>query len=289
MDFGVATEFHPEEYHFEPRGFQPKKLELDLVKFIQQLHESLDPQTVFACFGNLVGQYLPVIGIKFSFKHHLFNWGTPQGIAIKQQLHRGSNIICIDYYLNDTLMPSESNQLQQLQSLIIQPMINATQYQEMSKQAMYDALTHLGNRHYYDKSINQAVATAKRELGLLSLIVLDLDKFKQLNDRYGHLLGDQVLTHFSNRLSHAIRDTDQAFRTGGDEFVIIVRGDKAAASALCQRIYNLLADEPLLSQYSVNASMGVAQWQKNDSINTLYERADTALYQAKAAGRKCYR
>lgn len=120
-------------------------------------------------------------------------------------------------------------------------------------------------------------------------MVLDLDNFKSLNDKYGHLVGDEVLSQFGHTLEQAIRDSDQAFRIGGDEFTLLIEGDTQAASVLCERILAMMEGDSLLTKFQVQTSMGLAQWQLGNDAETLYLRADKALYRAKAAGRRCYR
>jgi len=81
-----------------------------------------------------------------------------------------------------------------LQTLVLLPLYNAIRYKEISQQAMYDSLTKLGNRHYYAQSLQKSIADSTRHEIPLSMIILDLDNFKTLNDSHGHLLGDKILT-----------------------------------------------------------------------------------------------
>jgi len=289
MDFGLATEFYPEEHQYQPELYGVDNTELDLVEIIQQLHESLDPRTVFACFGKVMGQHLPMHGVKLNYKHYQFSWGRRQGLVIKQQLVCSGEAASLQYSLKSPLTPSQAQRLQLLQTLVLLPLFNATQFHEMSQQAMYDSLTKLGNRHYYTESLKKAIATAQRYSNDLSLIVLDLDNFKKLNDRHGHQFGDNVLSEFGQLLTGAIRNTDQAFRIGGDEFVVLVRGDKQAASILCERILTAMSSLPLFEKHGIQTSLGVSQWINTEVPSALYERADRALYRAKAAGRQCFR
>ena len=154
---------------------------------------------------------------------------------------------------------------------------------------MYDSLTNLGNRHYYAESLKKAIATSARHESPLSIIILDLDNFKKLNDSHGHLLGDEVLSEFGQLLTLAIRDTDQAFRVGGDEFVVIVRGDTNAASTLCERVLSSISSHSLFEKYQAETSLGVSQWQEGESAASVFERADKALYLAKSNGRRCFK
>ncbi|QFU23664.1 GGDEF domain-containing protein [Shewanella eurypsychrophilus] len=289
MDFGLATDFYSDEPRYQPDLLGSGTQELDLVQIIQQLHESLDPRTVFACFGKIMGQHLPIAGIKLRYNKYQFSWGRNQGLVIKQELVYEEKIARLEYSLTSPLMPSQAKQLQQLQTLVILPLFNATQFQDMSQQAMYDSLTRLGNRHYYIESLKKAIATSSRHNNALSIVILDLDNFKTLNDVYGHQFGDNILSEFGSVLTKAIRDTDQAFRVGGDEFVVLVRGDLSAAEILCQRILSTMSTLPLFNKYQVQTSLGISQWKHDEAATSLYERADKALYRAKAAGRRCFR
>ncbi|MFV7783270.1 GGDEF domain-containing protein [Shewanella marisflavi] len=289
MDFALATEFSFDEYRYQPDHHHNSASVPNLVSVMQQLHESLDPRTVFACYGKLMGQYLPVQGVSLVYKEYQLSWGTEQGLLIKQNLsHDGLNAM-ITYRLSAPLVKPQTELLYQLQSLLLSPLVNAIAYQQMAKQAMHDSLTQLGNRRYYEQSLKQVMARALRHDDAITLVVLDLDNFKSLNDKYGHLVGDEVLCQFGKTLNQAIRDSDQAFRIGGDEFTLIVEGDAAAASILCERILALMAQDNLLNKFQVQCSLGVAQWHGDKDAEALYLRADRALYHAKAAGRRCYR
>lgn len=289
MEFGLATESSPIQYRQSTDIRVSIPLEIDLVNIIQQLHQHLDPRTVFACFGQIMGQHLPLYGVRLSYRQYQFHWGQQYGYAFEQKLTFADQPVTINYNLKAALVPSQTLMLNQLKDLVLQPLVNAIQYQEMSQQAMYDALTRLGNRHYYLQSLKKEIARAKRGNGSFSLVALDLDNFKQLNDDYGHQLGDSALIEFSDMLNTTIRDTDQAFRIGGDEFTLLVQADVQAAVVLCQRIFDALHNHHYLERYQVSTSMGITQWQDKDTEQSLYQRADNALYEAKAAGRQCYR
>ena len=289
MDFALATEFSPSEFRYQPEYRHSDKGSPNLVTIMQQLHESLDPRTVFACFGKIMGQNLPILGVKLHIKEYQLSWGSEQGLTVKQNVSLDGIRVSVDYRLSSPMLTSQAELLRQLQALLLRPLINAIEYEQMAQQAMYDALTQLGNRHYYTETIKQSLARAQRNGEALSLVVLDLDNFKRLNDKHGHLIGDDVLSSFAQTLNQAIRESDQAFRIGGDEFTVIIQGDAQAASIMCQRVLTMIDSNSLLNKFQVQTSLGVAQWQNGDSASNLYLRADNALYSAKAAGRRCYR
>jgi diguanylate cyclase (GGDEF)-like protein len=289
MDFALATEFSPSEYRYQSEYRHSDKGTPNLVTIMQQLHESLDPRTVFACFGKIMGQNLPVLGIKLHFREYQLSWGSEQGLLVKQNITLDDINACVHYRLSAPMLTSQAELLYQLQALLLRPLVNAIEYELMAQQAMYDALTQLGNRHYYAETIKQSLARAQRHGDALSLVVLDLDNFKRLNDEHGHLIGDDVLVSFAQTLNHAIRESDQAFRIGGDEFAVLIQGDVKAASIICERVLSMIDNNKLLNKFKVQTSIGVTQWQDGDSHSDIYLRADKALYSAKAAGRRCYR
>ncbi|WP_351122254.1 GGDEF domain-containing protein [Shewanella sp. T24-MNA-CIBAN-0130] len=289
MDFSIATELYPDDYWYRSDAYLNIEPELDLVQVIQQLHGSLDPRTVFACFGKILGQYLPVKGLQLILDKQKFVWGRHYGIELKRTINDNQDTFTIAYQLSAPLSSSQKKTLGQLESILIQPLNNALKYQNMSNQAMFDALTDLGNRYYYRQAIDIALARANRQQGKVSLIVLDLDKFKQLNDAYGHKVGDYVLVGFAALINQAIRNTDQAFRIGGDEFVIITQGDVNAAAIVCQRIIDMMPKHSELTEYNIQCSLGIAESLPQQHAENIYGRADKAMYCAKAAGRNCFR
>ncbi|QDE31828.1 GGDEF domain-containing protein [Shewanella polaris] len=286
MDFSIATELYPEDYWYRSDTYLNTESELDLIQVIQQLHGSLDPRTVFACFGKTLGQHLPVKGVQLTLDKQKFVWGRHYGIELQRTVN---DMFYITYQLSVPLTPSQKQTLERLESVLVQPLNNALKYQNMSNQAMFDALTNLGNRYYYRQAIDIALARVNRRQGQVSLIVLDLDKFKQLNDVHGHKVGDFVLVGFAELINQAIRNTDQAFRIGGDEFVIITQGGSHAAANVCERIIEMMPKHAELTEYNIQCSFGVAESLPQQEVEDLYERADKAMYAAKAAGRNCYR
>ncbi len=158
------------------------------------------------------------------------------------------------------------------------------QYRFLSEQ---DGLTGLYNRRALDRRLDHAIATSLRTGDPLSLIVLDTDWFKDYNDRYGHLAGDDALRCLARVMQANVRDGDACFRYGGEEFVVILPGQALAqAAGVAERIreaYRVNSASELGSGCTV--SLGVAQFQEGDTANTLLARGDAALYRAKECGR----
>jgi len=159
------------------------------------------------------------------------------------------------------------------------------------QQSIHDPLTHLYNRRYLDEILQRELGRAARGNRPLALIMADIDHFKRFNDLYGHLIGDKVLQKVSRELKDGIRSDDMAFRYGGEEFLLILpeTGLDAAlerAEDLRLRVRSMeLKMEPDIHE-TVSISLGVAVYPVHgDTVVTLLEAADTAMYRAKQAGR----
>jgi diguanylate cyclase (GGDEF)-like protein len=163
---------------------------------------------------------------------------------------------------------------------------NALRYREARQLADLDALTGLHNRRYFHETLAREVARAQRYDRRLALIVFDLDDFKKVNDRIGHLAGDAVLAEAAERVRDVVRSADIACRVGGDEFAVILPESALAdADQLYRRIQAAVSARPLALVGKLHLSAGVAELRPEDSGTSLFERADEALYRAKNAGK----
>ncbi|WP_313070127.1 GGDEF domain-containing protein [Melaminivora sp.] len=155
---------------------------------------------------------------------------------------------------------------------------------EFEHMATHDGLTGALNRRAILALCHDEHKRSQRQPRPFSLMMLDLDHFKTINDTHGHQHGDRVLVHFADRMRAVLRGTDRLGRYGGEEFLVLLpETDARAASALAQRIHAALACGHALD---CQVSIGVADWQgPGDSVDALLGRADAALYRAKAQGR----
>ncbi len=160
------------------------------------------------------------------------------------------------------------------------------QHQQLSRMATKDALTGVGNRRALDQKMAELLATQNRKPYPLSVILLDLDHFKEINDDYGHMIGDQILIRVTEIIDGRIRATDALYRFGGEEFVIVsLELDLDQATRLAEQIRVLVENHELVSERPVTISLGVAQYTIGESAESWINRADEALYQAKKTGR----
>ncbi|CAN7241012.1 diguanylate cyclase [Pseudoduganella sp. LjRoot289] len=159
--------------------------------------------------------------------------------------------------------------------------------------AYADPLTGLPNRRLFTDEIRRMTAQAQRDGVPFTLLLIDLDHFKEINDTFGHDAGDALLVEAADRLRHAVRETDRVARLGGDEFAVLLApgGDETVAGMICRRIVEDMARpiEHRAIGMRVSASIGAASFASQENVDTLYKAADLALYQAKAAGRNTWR
>ena len=149
-----------------------------------------------------------------------------------------------------------------------------------------DPLTGAGNRRALFKRIEQLIASHKRTGEPMSAILLDLDNFKNVNDRFGHIAGDTVLKRVVATTAKRIRATDSLYRYGGDEFIILaISSTEHTACKLADDIRALVASELASSEESITVSIGVAEYGQGETAVQWLERADKAMYSAKDAGK----
>jgi len=172
---------------------------------------------------------------------------------------------------------------------LVYPLRNAIKYRQALHAAHKDPLTGVYNRSTLEENLDREVKLAQRYSRKLSMIVLDIDNFKQFNDNYGHEIGDQVLQTTVNRTIACIRSTDIIFRYGGEEFVILLSNtDLDGGAYLGERIRESVAESSIShdnQNLNVTISIGVAELKPNEMNAKFFSRADKALYRAKNEGK----
>lgn len=199
------------------------------------------------------------------------------------------------YWVESTIVPmydDASQRVQKYASIRFDVTEKRKFLETLQWQAEHDELTGLPNRFLLSKALDQAIVKAKSQPSTVAVGVLDLDGFKQINDRYGHEIGDRLLVAVADRLKHSMRIEDTVARLGGDEFVLIlgVRDPKVLESAL-QRLLAALSAVYIIDGIGINisASIGVTLYPNdNENADTLLRHADQAMYKAKQSGRNCF-
>jgi len=157
---------------------------------------------------------------------------------------------------------------------------------QLQRLAIEDPLTGLFNSRYLFDQLDKEMNRAKRYLHPLSLMFIDIDKFKSINDAYGHMIGDKVLSQIANRLKDCLRSNDTAYRFGGDEYTIILpETTLPEAKLVAGRIINKFDHDCLTindkGTAKISLSIGITEYQINEGIEQLLHRADVTMYEAK--------
>ena len=209
-------------------------------------------------------------------------------IALSCLFTSGLNIIHAEYMLNIPLTPAA----------FITPVFAGLLFgyllarikllhQQMSLMAYTDPLTNIYNRLHFGHFLDAEIDRVKRYGGTFSIIFFDLDRFKEVNDEYGHLVGDEVLKRVAEIVEKANRNADIFARYGGEEFIILAPAtDIAGARVHAERLRNDIEHHRFSEISHLTCSFGVAEYKPDaDDVMSLFKRADTALYNAKKLGR----
>ena len=211
-----------------------------------------------------------------------------RGLAVPLR-HAGERIGYLAVYSRAEGEPLGGGAVRELEELALRagPAIdNARSFREARQLADLDALTNLHNRRYFHETLAREVARAHRYRRGLALIVFDLDDFKAINDRIGHLAGDSVLAEAAERIRDVVRSADIACRVGGDEFAVILPESAASdADQLYKRLQAAVSSRPIGQAGRLKLSAGIAELKAEDDGVSFFERADEALYRAKDAGK----
>ncbi len=226
-----------------------------------------------------------------------------QKATLDQQLHEihtlSSPEAILDRLKRQVLPTLEAYQDQATQ---FQQQVNHTneEVQQLKQQldkatslAKTDELTNIPNRRGFNEIIDQATQSANHTQNTFNLLMIDIDLFKQINDEYGHLIGDSILRYLARTLHNEVKGQDSVARIGGEEFVIILPNTAYTdAIKVANNIRLKIASSPLQAKSNakpihLTISIGVAMYQLNEPLETLMDRADKCLYFAKNHGRNC--
>ncbi len=171
---------------------------------------------------------------------------------------------------------------------------NASLFSELQRSAITDSLTGLYNTRFFNEVLNREAARADRYAAPLSLLMIDVDSFKVVNDTYGHVVGNKVLTQIGKAIQKSVRNTDFVFRCGGDEFGVVlpgttIEGAMHAAEKVLQKVDQSAILTNLGYSGPVTVSIGVAEFRRGSHYETMVAEADQALYQSKRSSKNCAR
>lgn len=267
---------------FDSNHFETTKHGLVL---LEQLQTSLDLEKVINMFAMEAAKFVDFSGLYFKNGQITQSIrGSRKGKSERQFELKiaGEFIGILTYSINSPISLTNYKILDELHQYLVYPLKNAIQYHQAMQLAMQDSLTNLGNRRYFDEQLKRAMHHANRQRSHVGLIICDLDKFKVINDNFGHQVGDKILINFANALRSSVRDSDSVFRFGGDEFSIIVESASDQSLIVIEsRINNALCQDALLAKYDISTSLGMTFMSRDDNEKTFFERADKLLYQNK--------
>jgi len=249
----------------------------------------------------VLNKFMEHIHAYFLFDGFAYQCGQPE-VQIESARQKGHscsyqlqieemNLGKLEVYRGRKFVESELMLLENLLSILVYPLRNALQHKKARLLAYCDALTGIRNRSTFDESFERELHLAQRHQQDITLLVIDIDHFKQVNDQHGHAVGDEVLIAVANRIQTSIRTTDMLFRYGGEEFVaVLTNSDCEASHDIAERILHSVREIRMQTaaqsqSLGVTVSIGLACRDAQDDRHSLFDRADKAMYAAKHAGR----
>lgn len=253
-----------------------KNLELDnsIIEHIFQLSSSLCiNRTIHNIFIYTREKY-SIKGLELQNEKDTIKFGMPSK-QIKKYI---INSNCFIYFY---LSKKNNIKLNNYFLIVKNNILNSIEHQKIIKLSMLDPLTKTLNRNAFIPILKKEIANSKKYKYNLSLITIDIDNFKSINDEHGHIQGDKVLINLTNIVKNSIRKTDYFMRSGGDEFMILLtRTNEYLAKKISNRITrNIKAINNINLKYSI--SIGISILEEKDSIIDLLTRSDQAMYSSK--------
>ncbi len=256
-----------------------------------KLQQSIEIERLLKSFCEETSLLVPCDSVSYVNDNHSldFCFGKPQIHHCKYSLDlQGDKLGEIVCSRNKPFSIRETNLIERLLSLLIYPLRNALLYHKALTQARRDPLTEICNRAAFDEAIDKEFSSYRRHQADFSLMIIDIDHFKSVNDTYGHIAGDKVLKSVANLIRSSIRRSDEVFRYGGEEFVVILSNTKqGGAKFIAERVRKEIEKLTVLLDHEikVTASIGIASSELMKDVTDTLEYADRALYQAKDQGR----
>ncbi|ANJ57500.1 GGDEF domain-containing protein [Pseudomonas silesiensis] len=279
-------------------GQQPPRPErsVSLAQMRQQLSQllqtSLEPQRILGLFFREIQRLVPLDALSYEHKASdlrlEFGECAPHSISFSLN-HEGEHLGRLVFRRKQTFSDQEQGNLESILSALLYPMRNTLLYRAATQSALRDPLTDTGNRIAMDQTLQREIEMSRQHLQPLSLLMLDIDHFKHVNDNHGHSAGDEVLKAVAGSIKHQLRNVDMVFRFGGEEFLILLSNTGREAAAMVGERLRFAAQEQEYAadgkSIELTVSLGCSTLLPGESADSLLRRADNALYVAKRAGR----
>ncbi|KRP60581.1 GGDEF domain-containing protein [Pseudomonas trivialis] len=258
----------------------------------QHLQTSLEPERILGLFFREIQRLVPLDAMVY--RHPAsdlrLEFGQRGHHSVSYILsHEGEALGELVLRRHQRLTEEELGQLESLLSTLLYPMRNALLYRAATRSALRDPLTQTGNRIAMDQTLQREIGMARRHQHPLSLLMLDIDHFKHINDTHGHSAGDKVLRAVAASIKGQLRNVDMVFRYGGEEFLILLSNTRREAAAMVgERLRQAAQAEDYRAdgtRIDLTVSLGCSTLLAAESAESLLRRADNALYVAKREGR----
>lgn len=257
-----------------------------------QLQVSLEVERILGIFFRETQRAIPLHSLTYTHQASdlRMEFGQRGHHSVSYSLsHMGEHLGELCFKRNQRFSEQEQAQLESLLSSLLYPLRNALLYRAATRSALRDPLTDTGNRIAMDQALQREIELARRTLQPLSLLMLDIDHFKKVNDTHGHSAGDQVLKAVAGCIKNQLRNIDRVFRFGGEEFIVLLSDTaREPAAMIGERLRMALQAQ----EYGVDGqiieltvSLGCSTLLPGESADSLIKRADGALYVAKREGR----
>ncbi|MGR3886337.1 GGDEF domain-containing protein [Pseudomonas sp. 1152_12] len=258
----------------------------------QQLQTSLEPERILGLFFREVQRLVPLDALQYRHEPSdlRLEFGHRGHHSVSYSLsHEGEHLGELIFRRNQRLLDDEMSQLEALLATLLYPMRNALLYRAATRNALRDPLTETGNRIAMDQTLQREIDMARRHMSPLSLLMLDIDHFKTVNDTHGHAAGDKVLRAVAGSIKSQLRNVDMVFRFGGEEFLILLSNTgRDAANLVGERLRRAAHAQDYWAdntKIELTVSLGCSTLLAAESAESLLRRADSALYVAKREGR----
>lgn len=263
----------------------------DVSELALKLQPSIEITPLMNTFCEETAKIVPCDSVEYTHGQEGLNFRTGQ-----EQAHHCMYELVLEGELLGEILCSrrkpfsmkETDLLERLLSLLIYPLRNALLYHRAIAKAHRDPLTQISNRAAFNEAYHKELSSYKRHQADFSLMVIDVDFFKKVNDSYGHIAGDLVLKSVASVIRETIRRSDEVFRYGGEEFVVILSNTKqGGAKFIAERVRKEIQklDVEVKGSIKVTASIGISSSEAVQDPSEVLEFADRALYQAKENGR----
>lgn len=277
---------HPERNEQSHQRFASRILALSGI-----LQSTLEINELLALFAKEIREFVKYDGLTYRFpslKIDIKLGDQPVNNCAYELMVAGDHLGDLNFFRSYPFEISELETIENLLAGLLYPLRNTLLYQRAVESATIDPLTGVRNRVAMDSAMKREIGLSQRHDTPLSVILMDIDHFKRINDQHGHLYGDQALKAAAQCAERSIRESDMIFRYGGEEFLVLLTGtDLAGAELLAERIRQNIEQLPGQTEKEIRmtVSLGVTALNSSDSISSLFQRMDNALYRAKNEGR----